>query len=121
MKFDLTTKTIHQTHITNLELVPAADGVWEGLKRDSRIDSPSSILDEEEFEENWLTEVLKHAIELLPMYDELDGVHIYLGHWAGDGRQCAIAASEMANYGLDVTYNGWRVLVSCSETDWGLD
>lgn len=124
MKFDMTMRVVYQVTITDLELVPSTDACWEGLIRDSSLDNPNSILDEEEFEENWLTEVTRNAIDVLPMYDKLENVHFYLGRWAceaGDNKPVAILDSETINYGKDVTYNGWRVMVSSHEVTWGLD
>lgn len=121
MKMHFQTRTIHDITISDLEQVTNAEVLASVTLRPLPFDESQPELSEDDFSDEWSGEVTKQAIDLLPMYDKLEDCRFYLGHFVADGTMTAIAESEMPNYGVDVTYNGWRVTVSCAFVTWGLD
>lgn len=131
MKFELEAHVAYKVTITNLEQVPAEADLWKGMllnvvsmgDPDLFDANPDEDLtdDERAFEAEWASEVVRTAIDMLPMHGPLEGAHFYLGHFNED-TQVAVLGREMDNYGADdITYNGWRVTVSADEVSWGYE
>jgi hypothetical protein len=135
MKFDLTTRMMHNVVITDLEVVPDSD---KEFYANYRVEPVATLADERTikdeftdlnisaFEQEWLSMVTRTAIDLLGMHDRLSvepGEYFYLGRWTDELRnnRVAIAGLEMETYQSDITYNGWRVRVMVNETDWTVD
>lgn len=134
MKFELTTKTIHSVTITDLEQVSTDADVWRGLKVDPKplrgTPKPEAepYTDEDAFQEEWLSEVTRTAVDMLWMHDRVSvapGEYFYLGHFdesdTGQLPQVVVISQELDTYGQHITYNGWRVRVRAEEVEWGLD
>ncbi len=133
MKFELEAHVAYKVTITNLEQVPAEADLWKGLlvvrmqgDPDLYDANPGCTLtdDERAFEAEWASEVVRTAIDMLPMHGPLEGAHFYLGHFNDPSTPTSVVVlgKEMDNYGADdITYNGWRVTVSAEEISWGYE
>lgn len=52
--------------------------------------------------------------------EALKNVRYYLGVWNADGRNIVIHQADLESYADAVTYNGYFVVVSCEEIEWGV-
>lgn len=134
-------KVVYHVELTDLTYIPHDDPVWEDLARS--IDNTSTttadhtrgediatgvVSLEQWFDEEWSSTVIRSVIDNLPMYDELRGAHVYLGHWTANpegagtsGQQVAILGCDMETFGGDITYTGWRVTATANEVTWGVE
>jgi hypothetical protein len=125
MELDTEVKTVHRVQVSDLLLITEAAQKADGLfPPQSMMFDASPVFTEQDFlDEGWHTELLREVTSHVAGYgEELKGVWYYLGWWDVDinKRMGLIHMADLETYSDRVTFNGWRVRVTCEEVEWGV-
>lgn len=124
LHYDTHVKTVHRVQVTDLQLVTRAAQAADGLFPPTlmMLDVQPVFTEQDFVDEGWHTELLREATSHVAGYgEELKGVWYYLGWWDVDvnKRMGLIHMADLETYSGRITFIGWRVRVTCEETEWG--